>query len=315
MASQASTDGAPQAATTQADGTTTQSIVNMHGYKMQPPTFTGEYGTFEEWEYKFQAYMGLMDHQLPQPLENSENSTTTIREADLVAAANNTDEANKWIQPSTDLRYILVNICSGSAATICRQYQTHNGFEIYRQLCSRFSIPLGTMPIGYLTKFLKPTFDMNNFEETFSQWEFELNKFERDNGQALPESVKIAVILQQHSVQQVKTTNIIKCKHKPWWRNSANGHLRNKRKRKRIQRKGQTERKEQRQRKRLRRIQRKRKGIQRLRKRSSWTRQSFRFERTISTTDEQRQRKRTQRKTSTRRMLQMWTTWTHRKAL
>ena len=38
---------------------------------------------------------------------------------------------------------------------------------------------------------------MNNFEETFSQWEFELNKYERDNGQALPESVKIAVILNE----------------------------------------------------------------------------------------------------------------------
>ena len=89
MATQASTDGAPQA-TTQADGNTTQSIVNMHRYKIQAPTFTGEYGTFEEWKYKFQAYMGLMDYQLPQLLENSENSTTIIREADLVAAANTT---------------------------------------------------------------------------------------------------------------------------------------------------------------------------------------------------------------------------------
>jgi len=119
MATQASTDGAQQATTIQADGTTTQSIVNMHRYKMQPPLFTGEYGSFEEWEYKFQAYMGLMDYQLPQLLENSENSTTIIRRADLVAAANSTEEANKWIQFSTDLRYILVNICSGSAATIC----------------------------------------------------------------------------------------------------------------------------------------------------------------------------------------------------
>ena len=166
----------------------------MHRFKIKPPLFTGEYGSFEEWEYEFQAYMGLMDYQLPQLLENSENSTTIIRRADLVAAANRTEEANKWIRLSTDLRYILVNICSRSAATICWQHQTHNGFEIYRQLCNRFSIPVGTTSIGYLTKLLEPTFDMNNFEETFSQWEFELNKFERDNGQALPESVKIAVL-------------------------------------------------------------------------------------------------------------------------
>ena len=168
----------------------------MHRYKMQPPTFTGEYGTFEEWKYKFQAYMGLMDNKLPQLLEKSESTTSTIREADFVAVAENT-QANKLVQLSTDLRYILINICSGAAATICRQHQTSNGFEIYRQLCSRFSIPLGTRSIGFLTKLFKPTFDMKNFEETYSQWEFELHKFERDNGQALPESVKIAVILNE----------------------------------------------------------------------------------------------------------------------
>ena len=165
----ASTDGAQQATTTQEDGTTAQSIVNMHRYKMQPPTFTGEYGTFEEWKYKFQAYMGLMDNTLPQLLENAENSATIIRDTGLVAAASTTEEANKWKVEATELRYILINICTGASATICRQHQTHNGFEIYRQLRVRFSIPLGTRLIGYLTKPLKPTFDKNILEETFSQ--------------------------------------------------------------------------------------------------------------------------------------------------
>ena len=100
----------------QAEGTITQGLINMHRYKMTPPTFTGEYGTFEEWKYKFQAYMGLMDNALPQLLENTENSTTIIKDADLIAAASSTEEANKWIQLSTGLRYILINICSGAAA-------------------------------------------------------------------------------------------------------------------------------------------------------------------------------------------------------
>ena len=56
----------------QAEGTIAQGLINMHRYKMQPPTFTGEYGTFEEWKYKFQAYMGLMDNALPQLLENTD---------------------------------------------------------------------------------------------------------------------------------------------------------------------------------------------------------------------------------------------------
>ena len=37
------------------------------------------------------------------------------------------------------------------------------GLEVYRQLCNRFAIPVGTRSIGYLTKLLKPRFDNNNF--------------------------------------------------------------------------------------------------------------------------------------------------------
>ena len=146
-----------------------------------------------------------------------------------------------------------------------------------QQSVKKKSIPVGTTSIRYLTKLLKPTFNMNNVEETFSQGEFELNKFERDNGQALPESVKIAVLsspqwnkrtttttlaaasrtitnIQHHednnngvlhsdnNIQQVETTNIFECKYKSQWKNSTHGHLSNQRKRKRIQRKGQVQR-------------------------------------------------------------------------
>jgi len=56
---------------------------------------------------------------------------------------------------------------------------------------------LGTRSIGYLTKLLKPTFDHNNFEESFSNWEFELQRFEAANTTRLPDPVKIAVLMNE----------------------------------------------------------------------------------------------------------------------
>ena len=56
---------------------------------------------------------------------------------------------------------------------------------------------MGTRSIGYLTKLLKPKFDNNNFEESFTTWEIELARFERDNGSTLPDTVKIAVLLNE----------------------------------------------------------------------------------------------------------------------
>ena len=71
------------------------------------------------------------------------------------------------------------------------------GLEVYKQLCLRFSTPLGTRSIGYLTKLLKPTFDHNNFQESFSNWEFELQRYEADNTTRLPDQVKIAVLMNE----------------------------------------------------------------------------------------------------------------------
>ena len=56
---------------------------------------------------------------------------------------------------------------------------------------------MGTRSIGYLTKLLKPTFDHNNFEESFSNWEFELQRYEADNTTRLPDQVKIAVLMNE----------------------------------------------------------------------------------------------------------------------
>ena len=51
--------------------------------------------------------------------------------------------------------------------------------------------------MGYLTKLLKPTFNHNNFEESFSTWEFEVERFERDSNTQLPDQVKIAILMNE----------------------------------------------------------------------------------------------------------------------
>ena len=172
----------------------TTALATAHRFKLRPPTFDGNYAKFEEWQYKFTAYMGLMDAIYPQLRDRSEAATTRLTDTELMAAAATQQEGERWQQLATDLKYILISATTGSAATVCRQHQHEMGLEIFRQLCQRFSIPLGTRSIGYLTKLLKPKFDNNNFEESFTTWEIELARFERDNGSTLPDTVKIAVL-------------------------------------------------------------------------------------------------------------------------
>ena len=60
------------------------------------------------------------------------------------------------------------------------------------------SLPVGTRSVGYLTKLLEPTFNEAQFEEQFLQWEYDINRYEKDNGTAraaLPDGIKIAILL------------------------------------------------------------------------------------------------------------------------
>ena len=184
--------GSPTAGEAQAEA-----LASTHRLKLKPSTYDGNYATFEEWKYKFSAYMGLQDNIFPQLLSRAERAATVLTDAELLGAATTIEEGEKWTQLCNNLKYILINTTSGPAATICRQYQDAMGLEVYRQLCNRFAIPVGTRSIGYLTKLLKPKFDTNNFEESFSTWEFELARYERDNNAQLPDQVKIAVLMNE----------------------------------------------------------------------------------------------------------------------
>ena len=166
----------------------------IHRYKLAPPFFDGDYSKYEDWKHKFIAYMALQHADYTRLLKSSEAATTVLTDADLQASAQDDDEARRWTSMSRDLHYILINICSGSAATVVRQQGVvgdNNGFETFRVLHQRFSIPIGTRSIGYLTTLLKPKFEEQTFEENFLQWEYDVARYELDNGQALPDTVKI----------------------------------------------------------------------------------------------------------------------------
>ena len=165
----------------------------IHRYKLAPPLFDGDYSKYEDWKHKFIAYMALQHSDYTTLLKSSETATTVLIDAYLQASAWLDDEARRWTSMSRDLRYILINICSGSAATVVRQQGVvgdNNGFETFRVLHQRFSIPIGTRSMGYLTTLLKPNFEEQTLEENFLQWEYDIARYELDNGQALPDTSK-----------------------------------------------------------------------------------------------------------------------------
>ena len=144
------------------------------------------------------AYLGLQNSEFPPLLQTAETPNMEVTDALLRDGATTPQEAQLWVQISRDLRYILVSVCSGQAAILCRQHSTQaQGLETWRQLHNRFSIPVGPRSVGYLTKLLKPQFNEQKFEESFATWELEIARYERDNQAPIPDNIKIAVLLNE----------------------------------------------------------------------------------------------------------------------
>ena len=76
-----------------AEAESTEALATVHKLKLRPPTYDGNYSTFEEWKYKFAAYMGIQDPTYPQLMERAERATSVLVEADLRTAAGTTQEA------------------------------------------------------------------------------------------------------------------------------------------------------------------------------------------------------------------------------
>ena len=184
-------------ATTTGAGTEQDNDVQrLHRYKLPPPFFTGDYSQYEEWLFKLQAYLGLIDRDFDLVLQLAQVATRQIEDTDIRTHILDPTQASKAVDLSRDLHYILINICQGAAATVVRRNRYNaNGCETLRLLHNRFSLPVGTRSVGYLTKLLEPTFNEAQFEEQFLQWEYDINRYEKDNGTALPDGIKIAILL------------------------------------------------------------------------------------------------------------------------
>ena len=86
--------GSPTAGETQAEA-----LASTHRLKLKPPTYDGNYATFEEWKYKFSAYMGLQDNIFPQLLSRAERATTVLTDAELLGAATTREVDTTMQQP------------------------------------------------------------------------------------------------------------------------------------------------------------------------------------------------------------------------
>ena len=152
-----------------------------------PPTFDGDINNFEDWKRRFKAYINLYHNDIGNAMDRAETADNVITD-DLFT--------EEQLRTSRVLHYALLTNTSGTAAVTVQQNGNGNGFESWRLLCNRFSIPSAARSMGRLQQILIITFnEQQPFEPQLSAWETLINRYETDVGTPLADQVKLGLLM------------------------------------------------------------------------------------------------------------------------
>ena len=116
-----------------------------------PETFSGNPADWEEWSWNFEAYISMFEVGAVTLMEQAEvrtaaqgdftdvdlNVTLDTGDPDLEATANR-------VLFSRKLHYLISQLVKDSAKLVVRQNEDSNGFETWRRLYKKFSLPGAT---------------------------------------------------------------------------------------------------------------------------------------------------------------------------
>ena len=159
-----------------------------------PKPFSGKYEDWDEWSWTFKTYLNMMEPSLAPYLSEIEGMPLPIEDKDLTVEGNETQTRTRLVF-SRKLHYLLALITEDSAKLLVRQNDGGNGFETWRLLCHKFTLPGAAKDVGLLSKIMNFVFKAQDFEKDFDQWENLKKKYERQTKSLIPDSVLIALLL------------------------------------------------------------------------------------------------------------------------
>ena len=164
-----------------------------------PDHFSGQPSDWEEWSWNFKAYISMFEPSAVTLLERAELSADEYTDDTLTVVLDTGDidpEATAArVLFSRKLHYLLSQLVKDSARLVVRQNVDSNGFETWRRLYHKFALPDATRSTALLTQLLDFKFNPSTFEQDFNVWETIKVKYENQTGQALPDGVLVATLL------------------------------------------------------------------------------------------------------------------------
>ena len=162
-----------------------------------PDKFNGKMEHWEEWSWSVKTYVALFKAEATEVMEGAETARNPI--TDELLERMQRDNARfvdaGLVRFSRQLHYLLAQLTTDSARLVVRGNVELNGFESWRLLSMRFSLPRTALDISLLTKVLEFRFRPDHFEQDYSEWETLKARYEKQTGAALPDNILVATLL------------------------------------------------------------------------------------------------------------------------
>ena len=182
-------------------------------FKLFPPAaYGGDFDKWDDWAWQLKRYISLYKPVAKQLMDRVETLNTVVTDA----ATDDFDTAHggtlRLTEFSRQLHYLLAQITEGSARVTVRMNDDDNGFETWRLLNERFSLPNRAKGVTLLTKILEFRFRENQFETDLTDFITLKTKYEKATGNVMDDDVLVATLinkttgsLQQHLRLNVST--------------------------------------------------------------------------------------------------------------
>ena len=175
-----------------------------------PPPFSGSIEHWEEWSWQLKSYVSLFKPRVSKLLEAVEGKTETIDDKflDEWEKTNNptfqlTDKSKhrpyQLVQFSKQLHYLLAQLTSDAARTTVRLNNDGNGFETWRALYDRFSLPDRAWSVNYLSRIIDHKLRDSQFETDLQEFMALKNKHEKATGKKLDDDLLVTLMMAKTS--------------------------------------------------------------------------------------------------------------------
>ena len=171
-----------------------------------PPHYSGEPDKWEDWSWQLKSYVALYKPAAREVMELAEGAAAPI--TDQVVLNYQTNHIGQDVQIlvfSRQLHYLLAQITEGPARLIVRLNEHGNGFESWRQLHERFSLPDRARGVSLLSQLLDFKFRDASFEADLTEFLSLKNRHEKATSRPLQDDLLVMMMvnkthgsLQQH---------------------------------------------------------------------------------------------------------------------